>query len=263
MRIIPIVLGLALVVYSAISLAQLNGVKPAEMSIEELEKGNIPPGEYVRISGGRPVYAFSAYSYPLNDSNKINTLCYPVVSEDSYLAMYGDLSPHGLELERVPVDQRIYKVVVKTSKYSRLTDVPLDTRTLVVVGAARRGKGGIEDVILKELRDISPRANLDDVILVTEDEKPGVTLRIFGIVGGAILMILGVVWIIKARSQAADFERWRSRMESAPYAQPVQPQYYQPPQATPPAQQPPQQPPQQDWRPLGEEEGERKDSLDD
>ena len=246
MKYLPILGGLVLIVYSIISLVQIHAKQPVDVTIEQLEKGEFPEGEYVRVKGGWSFYV-GPYSYKGTDDQEIHTFCHPLFSEDDPFLNRLESMGEFQTMEDIPRDQRVFKVMVRTTRFDHLNEVPDGSHKVTIEGTVSRGTSGVDIVLEEELRKMFPKVDQDEIIMVAEDERPGIGVRVLGIIAGVGLIITGIVLLARGKTRAERFPLWQQPAGYRPY--PGQPPYPSPQQPPHPGQPPyppqayPQQPP--------------------
>ncbi|MFH1550909.1 MAG: hypothetical protein ABIH04_10165 [Planctomycetota bacterium] len=237
MKYLPILGGLVLIVYSIISLVQIHARGPVDVTIEQLEKGEFPEGEYVRVTGGWAVYG-GVYEERVAGSGSITYFCHPLFSEDNEVFDRLDaLAGQYGSVEAIPDSEmpelHTFKVLVKTERYAELDDIP-DLEERIVVTGAVSDSVGFDSEMRSEFRKTFPEVNPDDLIMVEENKLPGMPIRVLGIIGGVSMIVVGIVIVAKGRPRP---------YRPVPWQQPsYQPQAYPQQQPYPPGPQGPSPP---------------------
>ena len=225
MKYLPILGGLALIAYSIISLVQIHAKQPVDVTIEQLEKGEFPEGEYVRVTGGWPVYV-GAYSYKGPDDQNIHTFCYPLLSEDDPFLNRLESIGAFQTVESIPKDQRVFKVMVRTTRFDHVNEVPDISQKVTIEGPVYKGISGVDKVINKELEEMFPEVDQKEVIMVAEGERPGIGPRALGIIAGVGLIITGIALVARRKTHAKRLTPWQQpsyQPQAYPQQQPYPP----------------------------------------
>ncbi len=256
MRYILFFAGIALLALSIVSLVELQGQEPTEISIEDVLAGKFEDGDYVRVTGG---WAYYAGVLEFSEQNVIDVkencdadtriICfyYPIFVSDN--SRFKDVKLEGLDsieyekqAEVILCDMHDIRVIVKTDKYKKLGEIAWGSlKESKIKGSITRGVSSSNIDVRGELRKYYPGAKtkVEDMVQIEQDEIPGMGLRITGIVFGVIISVVGIIVIVQMRvndKAAVNIASGRYAL----YGQPQQPYGQQPHQQYPGAQGPQQ-----------------------
>jgi len=222
MRFLPLLVGIGLIGFCAISIVQIHAVEPVDVSIEDVVEGNFPEDTYVRVTGGIAVYRY-AYLQKQGEKDKVEVICYPLYSEnDEVLDKIATALSTYPSAEAIPINwykQNLHcQVLVRTKKYGRLSEIPTEADQVAVVGSIRKGATSLHRELKRPLVEDFRAVNLEKTILIEEGHRPGSPIRIWGILAGVALIFVSIIWVAVARSKARQLHRAQIQGEHDGYA---------------------------------------------
>jgi hypothetical protein len=196
--------------------------QPDVIELADIEKGKTITNNHVRLGSHSALYYTGVYTYsvpkhsPKDESSKPTTSVteyfYPIVSTgDPSVKNLGEALKKIEELQKqgktIPPDMVVeppskFAVVVKTSRYKKVGDIPVDIRTESQVQGLILNHSKLGDEETKLLREEFPKMDMSKVIILEEGRTPSSTAWCFtrvalGILTGlAGLGIAGVTTIM-------------------------------------------------------------------
>ena len=205
--------------------------KPQDVSLVEIERGNRPTNNHLRLGPhyavlGGAVYEYEAdkYSQQETPSSKVNEAYYAVYSLESpfgrgmqaLLKKYGPYSNWPEDIpEAEQVDLAGLSMVIKTKRFRTIGSIPEDIRELKSVTGMI-----INDIesMDKESKDLLSQSfgnqleNIDNLLIIEEGRTPTSSVLAMAMMGGgALLIIAPIVFLIRKNRTPAVVARPRSR----------------------------------------------------
>lgn len=182
--------------------------EPQDVEIKDLERGNIPFNNHVRVGKHVAVYPAAVFQYEQSSwfsgepdrSTKVNYCYYPIVSTSHpLLRRLERLKRQYRGLENVPenvplTDSRNIAMLVKTRRFKTIGAIPFTIETTAEVHGVVTNKvsslGGDEAKLIKES---FPNLDLDRVLILDVGRTPTSLAASLGMIcGGGVLILIGV-----------------------------------------------------------------------
>lgn len=192
--------------------------EPVAVDLADLEKGNAPPSNFIRLGPHLAIYPGAVYAFSTSKYSQskeatpdtsINYCYYPVISASHpFMQELKALADKFGGLNRVPdnaPEPQIgsFRVLVKSKKYGRVRDIPQDVAD----------RPGVQGLLINQISSLSndeeklikqgfPQLKTDQVLILEEDRQPASMTKLLGMVGGGLAMVvvgLGMFFVFMKR----------------------------------------------------------------
>jgi hypothetical protein len=188
-----------------------SSAEPVAVSLADLEKGNPPPNNHIRIGPHVRLYGGSVCEYEQSKystakpgpDTKVNHVYYPALSDEHpFLAKLASVGKLYGGIDRIPDDKvppiEGLAVLVKTKRFKTIGAIPEQA------DASDSLKGliinRIESLKADEKRLLSegfPNVDFSKVLILEEDREPSSSAKFMGFLGGgAILALAGLAGLV-------------------------------------------------------------------
>jgi hypothetical protein len=202
--------------YEEYKVGQGSTAEAQEVELIDLEAGNFPENNHLRIGPHLRMYGGSVFQYETSrnasdgpqGTDKVDYTYYPIISfEHPYIAQilaleekYGDFSQ--VPDEEWPADIGEVAVLVKTKEFKRVDQIPEEMQDeMNIQGLVINTIDELKTDELRLLRESYPRTNFDKVLILEHNRTPSSTAKaLTQIAGGAGLILLGIFGFVKQRA---------------------------------------------------------------
>jgi hypothetical protein len=201
--------------YEEYTVGQGASAEAEAVELVDLEAGNVPDNNHLRIGPHLRVYGGSVFQYEKDRNrsggpqggDKVEYTYYPIISfEHSFVLQLLDLEEKYGDLERVPDEEwpndiGEVAVLVKSKKFKTVNQIPEEMKDEAhIQGLVINSIDDFSSEELRLLRQSFPSANFNTVLILEEDRKPSsIVTALTEIAGGVGLILLGIFGFAKDR----------------------------------------------------------------
>ncbi|MBT3200411.1 MAG: hypothetical protein HN350_10890 [Phycisphaerales bacterium] len=192
---------------------------PAQVSLLDIEEGNIPENNYLRVGPHYRWYDACVYEYEIKkggrgvtDDARVNHFYYPVYAVDGQFGLkvkkllkkYGgyDRIPDNLpDDELVPIETMM--MIVKTSKYKKVGKLPEGlAEEEWIEGLVVNSINTMDDEEKKLLESEFGPLDFDKILILEQGREPTSMGAAVGMMGGGVFLILAPLVVMLNKGKA-------------------------------------------------------------
>lgn len=176
-------------------------IEPADIELAAIEDGSADTSNaHIRIGSHYPAY-FELIYWGEEDSEKIDYVYYPILSEKHPFVVKVDALfekyPDGIPDKEIP-ELKNFSVLVKSSRYKTLDEIPEGfDPSRFIQGLAINKIASLKSDELELMKSSFPSFDQTKVVVLEQGRTPSGPTKQYGMMGGGgLLAILGLFWMI-------------------------------------------------------------------
>lgn len=193
--------------------------EPIEVDLAEVEAGQQIDNSHWRLGPHLALYGGCVYECKVSKhatgepgpDARCNYCYYPVISyQHDYIQKLAALQEQYGSLDAAPDNEfptlNDIKVIVKTKQFKTLGDIPEGmSEADALQGLVINRITSLDDEEVELFHDGFPGMNVDELVLLEADRNPS-SLALSGlmILGGAVLALAGLAWMVRGSEEKAD-----------------------------------------------------------